>query len=195
LGTVIIGGKAYQTININGQTWLAENLDYEFSGLVVGASGSSDSEPRANYYNNDKTNYGQYGLLYNWAAVNYLEQNKASLIPGWHVPTIDEINAMIANVGTYQYAGTYLKGLSANGKDWFKFNLLMGGMYYSESGTDTFQHNGNYGMIWSATSRDTDKAYYKYFSAGSSEVLDSYYYSYDGNKKTQYSLRLVKDSA
>ena len=81
-----IGGRVYNTVIIGGKEWMAENLDFKFSGLAIG-QGSSSSEPRANYYSNNESTYGvngnKYGLLYNWIAVKYLEDHKSELIPGW----------------------------------------------------------------------------------------------------------------
>jgi uncharacterized protein (TIGR02145 family) len=83
---VEIGGRRYPVVKIGNQLWMAENLDYAWSGLTIG--GSIGSDPRANYYDNDETTYGwsgyKCGLLYNWAAVAEL----ADLLPdGWHIPS------------------------------------------------------------------------------------------------------------
>ena len=56
-----IGGKVYRTATIGGKVWLAENLDFKFSGCAIGQSGASSSEPRANYDNNDETANGWTG--------------------------------------------------------------------------------------------------------------------------------------
>ena len=107
-----IGGRVYNTVIIGGKEWMAENLDFKFSGLAIG-KGSSSSEPRANYYSNNESTYGangnKYGLLYNWIAVKYLEDHKSELIPGWHVPTTTEWDALATAVGGSGVAGTKLK--------------------------------------------------------------------------------------
>lgn len=81
----------------DGKVWMAENLDFAWSGLTVGGSGTS-SNPKANYYDNDEVTYGwngrKCGLLYNWYAAKHLEDNKSTLIPGWHVPTKAEWDAL-----------------------------------------------------------------------------------------------------
>jgi uncharacterized protein (TIGR02145 family) len=107
--TVTIGGKEYPTVTLpDGREWLALNLDYAWSGLSVPTSGASDStSPQAMYYNYDESTYGwnglKRGLLYNQYAVSYLETNKATLCPGWHVPTRDEFDALITALGGYEY--------------------------------------------------------------------------------------------
>lgn len=186
----IIGGRTYRTVIIGGKEWLAENLDFKFSGLAIGQSGTSSSEPRGNYYNNDEATYGvngnRYGLLYNWIAVMYLEDNKSSLIPGWHVPTDAEWDALAMAVGT-SVAGTKLKSTtdwsSGAGTDDYGFSILPAGYYYGNSG-----YLGSYAYFWTATVWSGYK-FFKYFStdasmsSGNSSSIDN-----------QYSLRLVKDN-
>ncbi len=117
-GYVTIGGRQYKTVTIGNQEWLAENLDYKFSyngsTLPIGRSGTP-STPAAWYYNNNEASYGidgtyKCGLLYNWYAAKYLDDNKATLLPsGWHVPTLSEWNTLITNVGGISVAGLNLK--------------------------------------------------------------------------------------
>ena len=105
LGTADIGGRTYRTVTIGNQTWMAENLDYKFSGCAIGTSGSS-TEPCANYYDNNETAYGidgtyKCGLLYNWPAAKFLSDNRAVLTPGWHVPSDTEWDTLVNTVGGY----------------------------------------------------------------------------------------------
>ncbi len=97
--SVKIGGRRYPVVKIGNQLWMAENLDWKFdvngSQIPIGQSGTP-STPSAWYYNNDEANYGidgtyKCGLLYNWYAAKYLDDNKAILLPdGWHVPSKTE---------------------------------------------------------------------------------------------------------
>ncbi len=123
-----IGGRTYKVVRIGNLYWMAENLDFNFSGLVLGHSGTSETEPRGNYYDN---NSSSYGILYNWPAVKYLEDNKASLIPGWHVATSAEWDALVTAVGGTATAGTKLKSttdwLSGAGTDDYGFSALPAG--------------------------------------------------------------------
>ena len=182
-----IGGRTYRSVIIGGKEWLAENLDFKFSGLAFGQSGTSSSEPRGNYYQNNASSYGKYGILYNWIAVKYLEDNKSSLIPGWHVPTTAEWDALALAVGGTSVAGTKLKSTtdwsSGAGTDDFGFSALPAG-YYSGS----FDYLGSYAYFWTATEYGSSYAYGRYFDTGAS--MNSSY----GIKYGQYSVRLVKDS-
>lgn len=188
---VTIGGRVYRTVVIENQEWLAENLDYKFSGLIVGENGTSETEPKANYYNNNEATYGvngnKYGLLYNWPAAKYLNQNKAILLPeGWHVPTTTEWNTLATAVGGASTAGTKLKSTtgwsSGAGTDDFGLTVYPAG-YYGGSFYDLGSSTG----FWTITENGSIFAYRSYIGQG--ENINTF----SGGKFYQYSLRLVKN--
>lgn len=192
-GTTDIGGRTYRTVNIGGVTWLAENLDYKFSGCNIGGSGTP-STPNAWYYNNDEATYGidgtrKCGLLYNWYAVKLLNDNKATLCPGWHVPTDDEWTALANAVGGTGVAGTRLKAADVSwatswgGTDDYGFGVLPAG-YYSGS----FRYVGSFASFWPVTESGSN-AYGRYFDTGAT-MGQSTYGKYDGR-----SVRLVRDAS
>lgn len=189
---VEIGGREYRTVNIGGVTWLAENLDYKFSGCNIGGSGTP-STPNAWYYNNDEATYGidgtrKCGLLYNWYAVKLLNDNRATLCPGWHVPTNDEWTALANAVGGASTAGTKLKAANVSwatswvGTDDYDFGVLPTGNY-----DGNFNDVGFYSSFWTITESGSD-AYRKGFDNGAamSQATRSKYYG--------FSVRLVKDA-
>ena len=190
-GTDSIGGRTYPTVNIGGKTWMAENLDLRTDGITIGTTGSP-STPAAWYYNNSAETYGEhgnkYGLLYNWYAVKHLIDNAATIIPGWHVPTTSEWDALATAVGGSSTAGTKLKSTtgwsSGNGDGSYGFAAFPAG--YQNSGS--FYNLGSYANFWTATEFSSSNAYSRDFSTGAS--MTSYYY----NKSHGYSVRLVKDS-
>ena len=185
-----IGGRVYDTVIIGGKEWMAENLDFKFSGLAIG-QGASSEEPRANYYQNNESTYGvngnKYGLLYNWIAVKYLEDHKSELIPGWHVPTTTEWDALATAVGGSGVAGTKLKSTtgwsSGNGDGSYGFAAFPAG--YQISGS--FSNLGSSAYFWTATENSSSNAYNRSFNSGASMNSNSY------NKSRGYSVRLVKD--
>lgn len=192
--TTTIGGRVYRTVTIGGSTWLAENLDYKFSGCGIGGTGTP-STPNAWYYNNDETTYGidgtrKCGLLYNWHAVKLLNDNRSELIPGWHVPTREEWDSLANAVGGTSVAGTRLKAANVDwatswgGADDYGFGVLPAGNYYG-----SFNYLGSNAYFWTATENSSSNAYYRFFDKGSS--MNSFYDS----KSNGYSVRLVKDSA
>lgn len=189
--TVTIGGRTYETVKIGDQVWLAENLDFVFDGLVVG-QGASSSEPRANYYANDEGTYGwsglKYGLLYNWIAVKYLEDHKSELMPGWHVPTDADFNALFNAVGGTAVAGKKLKSTtgwsSGNGDGSYGFEAFPAGSQDSGS----FGYKGRYTGFWTSTEHSASTAANYNFNTTSTT------YMYNNDKSYCCSLRLVKDS-
>lgn len=95
-----IGGKQYPVVTIGSQKWLGANLDYKFSGCNFNPETWADGNPNCCYYGGGASEYKTgYGLLYNFAAVQLLEANKASLIPGWHVPSEAEFNTLLSTIG------------------------------------------------------------------------------------------------
>lgn len=192
--TATIGGRVYRTVTIGGVTWLAENLDYKFSGCGIGGSGTP-STPNAWYYNDDEATYGidgtrKCGLLYNWYAVKLLNDNRSDLIPGWHVATRDEWDALVNAVGGASIAGTRLKAANVSwatswrGTDDYGFGVLPAG--YRSS--DNFSSVGTNAFFWLPDDVSGSNAYYKVFSGSS--IL-----SEQNSKNYGFSVRLVKDSA
>lgn len=191
-GPADIGGRTYRTVTINGVTWLAENLDYKASEIAIAPSGSPGT-PAAWYYDNNESTYGEngnkYGLLYNWHAVKYLNDNRATLIPGWHVPTTSEFDALASAVGGADVAGSKLKSstgwTSGNGTDDFGFAAFPAGVRSSGS----FYDLGSNTYFWtSSADYSYEDAYYRYFGTGASMSSNT------GSKKyLAFSVRLVKD--
>ena len=190
--TTTIGGRVYRTVTIGGVTWLAENLDYKFSGCRIGGDGTPTT-PNAWYYNNDEATYGidgtrKCGLLYNWYACKLLNDNRATLIPGWHVPTNDECTALANAVGGTSRAGTKLKAANVSwatswgGTDDYGFGFLPAGGYYG-----SFANVGSCANFWAITESGSN-AYYRGFETDA-PMYQGTYYKYVG-----HSVRLVKDS-
>lgn len=205
---VVIGGKTYPTVVMpDGKEWLAVNLDYAYSGLSVPtSSASSVTSPQAMYYNYNESTYGwngyKCGLLYNWYAVNYMETNKATLFPGWHVATANEWDALgtaINGVGGSNIAGTKLKTQDGtfggnwptgwNGTDDYGFSVSPGGVFYS-----SFKNVGSNAYFWTPTIVSDDPEYADYafistFGTGTGLILNV------DRKRYQFYVRLVKDTA
>ncbi|MFO8021240.1 MAG: fibrobacter succinogenes major paralogous domain-containing protein, partial [Perlabentimonas sp.] len=131
-GTVVDADEnIYNTVEINGLIWMAENLrTTKFTGGntitqgTIGTDWDQITEPAYTIYTlnggpNDNVNategiesIGQmmqdYGALYNWYAV---EDNR--ICPtGWRVPTIIEVQQLINHLGGFEVAGTTLKSTS-----------------------------------------------------------------------------------
>ena len=106
--------NTYRTIKIGNQTWMAENLrttkynDGTAIPLVpAGPSGWAGlSTPAYCWYLNNEAKYkNNYGALYNWYCVN-----TDKLCPaGWHVPSYEEWETLIAFLGGDSIAGAELR--------------------------------------------------------------------------------------
>lgn len=114
-------GKKYCTVTIGYQTWMAENLNYQVEGSYC--------------YDDDPANCSEYGRLYEYDA-------SANACPsGWHLPSKEDFETLVALVGGRDTAGVILKSTSgwvyekrdANGVDMFGFSVLLAGGR-SESG-------------------------------------------------------------
>jgi len=210
--SVKIGGRKYPVVKIGNQLWMAENLDWKFTGCDIAPAGSP-STPSAWYYNNDEVSYGidgtyKCGLLYNWYAAKYIDDNKATLLPdGWHVPSFGEYETLctvVAPEGAGYHvnykAGRKLRAIDGyivssspiwpsdwNGNDESGFHALPAGSrdYYGN-----FSGLNDYSCIWSITPVGKEDNIY-YFQMWKGEESASY--SAWGNKLTGFSIRLVKD--
>ena len=133
--SVEIGGRVYPVVQIGNQLWMAENLDWKWSGLNMGMNSNIQS---AVYYNNDASTYGingyKCGLLYNSHAADYLEANKSTLLPNdWRVPTLADFTTLKNYINDSSNDGYKLSksGLSWapnwNGSDDFDFSMIPSG--------------------------------------------------------------------
>lgn len=189
--TVTIGGRKYPVVQIGNQLWLAENLDYRWPNLAIGGLAYSFS-PHANYYNNDSATYGvdglRYGLLYNRAAIQYLESNKNDLLPaGWRVPSLNNLNALVNSVsGDASKLKSTSGWVSGNGDNSTGFAAVPSGYnnayIYYENGFGYIGSEGYYGSKTGNGSiegrRFSTNNTVSYFSVGETR---------------QVSLRLIKD--
>ena len=138
--TITIGGRAYRIVTIGNQQWMAENLDYTWSGLTVDpyGVGSYNIQRKTNYYDNNPTLYSQYGRMYDWYAADHLNSNLATIIgsrlasDGWHVPSPTDFDTLVTYAGGSSTAGTKLKATSGwsgrGGTDDYGFTWLPGGL-------------------------------------------------------------------
>ncbi len=169
-GSATLGGKTYQTVRINGLTWMAENLDYEV--------------PDSWCYDNDPANCRKYGRLYTWAAAK-----QACAAVGWRLPTDQEWRDMAKHFGgadddARDGGKAAFQALVVGGNS--GFSALLGG----SRGTDGSFYLLGYlsGLYWSATENGSDDAWNYNFNGGSGKLL-----RYRSNKAVGFSCRCVQD--
>ena len=114
-------GQTYRTVKIGDQVWMAENLNYAYTGVPFKGSYTSDSTSWC--YGDDPANCAKYGRLYTWAAAmdsvgtrstngkgcgcretcSVASAGSATLVrgicpKGWHLPSQAEWEALIVAV-------------------------------------------------------------------------------------------------
>ena len=205
-------GQTYKTVTIGTQIWMAENLNYAYTGVPYnfvydGRNYTSDSTSWC--YDNVPANCTKYGRLYTWAAAmdsvgSWSTNGKGcgygkvcsptypvrGVCPeGWHLPTKAEFETLFTAVGDSSTAGKRLKSTSGwnssgNGTDAYSFSALPAG--YRSSWGSYYYADGNNAVFWSSTE-----------SANTAYLMNLDYYgntdlNHD-NKSDGYSVRCVKD--
>jgi uncharacterized protein (TIGR02145 family) len=193
-------GNVYHTIKIGSQIWMVENLKVTklndgtiLPNEVDNSAWLSSSTPAYCWYNNDSVaaTSSAVGALYNWYAVN-----SGKLCPaGWHIPDVDEWNALVAASGN-EIAGGALK--EAGTSHWSLpntgatnstgFNAIPGGFRHSVTGG--FKDFNFLCSLWSSTENPNEtSAAFTWNLSYKSEALTSY----SSPKTAGASVRCVKD--
>lgn len=149
--TATIGGKQYRVVKIGSQIWMAENLDYMYSGLHNDAYQYKDAKS-AHYWAKDGVVDRSRGLYYNYEAAYYLytmTNTWSTELSGFRVPGVVDYNTLINRVGTSSTAGLHLKSTTGwnsgfEGDNSSKFNAKPYGYIASSVDGSLFPINNNY---------------------------------------------------
>lgn len=209
-GTMTDGrdGQIYKIVKIGKQIWMAENLNYAYTGVPYNYSGNT-SDSTSWCYSNAAANCTKYGRLYTWAAAmdsvgTWSTNGKGcgygktcsptypvrGVCPeGWHLPTQTEWNTLFTAVGGQSTAGKMLKSTSGwnssdNGTDAYSFSALPAGYRYSSG---NFILEGSFASFWSSSESYSRGAYRMALDYNDNAFLDGDY------KDLGYSVRCVKD--
>lgn len=209
--------KEYGWIKIGNQVWMTENLAYlpkvdnrtslsnmsDESFLVYNYTPDENLDEVSQVANAKSTsNYGKFGVLYSWKVV----ENNNVCPAGWHIPTYEEWNQMIAylegfstfsadNIGRKLAASSgweissYFNeiGYGGGGDNVLGFSAVGGGMATASS----FIWGKQIGYYWTPTIDPAQQYYpvkgkgFDYRHAG----IDHEYLS----KEEAYSIRCIKD--
>ena len=204
-------GQTYKTVKIGTQTWMAENLNYAYTGVPFD-HGYYTSDSTSWCYDNDPANCAKYGRLYTWAAAmdsvgKWSTNGKGcgytntcsptypvrGICPeGWHLPSYDEWNTLFTAVGGISTAGAKLKSQTGwaaydgiTNEDTFGFSALPAG-YRDDCGD---YYDVGYGAyFWSLTEGNSRRTYLVNLYYGN-DYADLYY----NGKNYGRSVRCVKD--
>ena len=204
-------GQEYKTVDINGQTWMAQNLNYADSV-------KTPSLRHGNWCYNDILDYCKLGgRLYSWSAAidsvklaNAAEdplkcgfgdtcsvpENVQGICPsGWHLPSGDEVRALgefsksmflgfmpLVSVGGWHYD----KILDGAG-DSFGFSMLPMG-YRDPARGGFFNGVGSVGVLWTTGQDDVEKSEAVNFTGSEGQ-----FFFQPEDKRRGFSVRCVKD--
>jgi uncharacterized protein (TIGR02145 family) len=126
-------GQQYKTIEVDGRTWMAENLNYKTDNSLC--------------YDDNADNCKKFGQLYTW------QDASTSCPAGWHLPDDAEWSHLINFYGGIWEAGKELKEGGNSG-----FNVLMAG-YHDKEGF--YGKIGESSYHWSATEQNDTYASFK----------------------------------
>jgi len=207
-GTLSYQGQTYRTVKIGGQTWMADNLNYNASGSVC--------------YGNESSNCATYGRLYDWATAmdldpscnfsacaSQVQSTHRGICPsGWHIPSNEDWDKLYryadGTSGTsspydsptaskhlkaktdWSYCGPSGSGSSYSCEDTYGFSALPGG--FGSSG-GSFYSVGAYGSWWSSSSEGN--SYYAYYRYMNYLIEDANWNN--GDKTFLFSVRCLQD--
>ncbi len=178
-------GKVYKTVKIGNQVWMAENLAYK-------------TESGCWAYDDDENNVKNYGYLYDW-------ETACSVCPeGWHLPSDEEWKQLEMALGmsrseadkskSKKYRGRSVGSKMKNTSGWEEngngtnssgFTGLPGGWRNKDG---NFYRIGSNGSWWSSSEASSDDAWQRLLSCGGADVG-----RYDGNRRSAFSVRCVRD--
>jgi uncharacterized protein (TIGR02145 family) len=174
--------KTYQTVQIGGQCWMAENLNY--GTVIVSIQDQFDNcIPEKYCYSDIPANCITYGGLYQWdEMMAYYDSSGSQGIcpPGWHVPSESEWLLLFSNYVNNGYAGAALKATGFSG-----FNALVSGVNFFNR---SFSYNNFAGFYWSSVSEGPYKAW-----AHGMNSYDPSVSFYPSSRSNAFSVRCIKN--
>ena len=204
-------GQVYRTVTIGDQVWMAENLNYAYTGVPYKYKDNT-SDSTSWCYDNDPTNCAKYGRLYTWSAAmdsvgTWSANGKGcgygvqctpiypvrGICPeGWHLPNDTEWDTLFVAVGGSEVAGDVLRSQTGwdnngNGTDAFGFSALPAGYRYHYEGQ--FLYAGSEVHFW--TSLDRHNEFVREMTLDVRKC-DNWCQD-DKNKSSAISVRCVKD--
>lgn len=209
-------GQSYKTVKIGTQTWMAENLNYAYTGVpykfVDNESKEYTSDSTSLCYNNDPSNCTKYGRLYTWAAamdsagfwsVNGMGCGYYKICmptypvrgvcpEGWHMPSKDEWGELLNFVGQLGATGSVLKSTVG-----WKDSEDGSGNGYDSFGFSAipagkgspYDGKGFAALFWSSSTNNGDMYSFRV------NLCHNYYYHFLdlAGRDWAYSVRCVKD--
>ena len=203
-------GQTYKTVMIGSQTWMAENLNYAYTGIAY-STPAFISDSTSWCYRNMESYCEVYGRLYTWSAAmdsaglvseangvvargtdKKCKPNKPhqGICPeGWHVPTQSEYDALYKKIGGEKIAGFKLKSTTGwaengNGIDAVAIDIKPAGIRYDDG---IYEGMNGSATLLSASEHEIGGAYVQRF------IKTGVVYPQPFSKSQGASLRCLKD--
>ena len=169
-------GRIYRSVEIGGQTWMAENLNYAYR------QPSSLWDSSSFCYDNDTANCDKYGRMYTWSAVmdsagifgdggkgcgfgiacNPGRSVRGVCPEGWRVPNYDDWSRLKDFAGGIDSAGYYLKDAESGGVDAYGFSAKLSGFHIHFE--TAYTQKDSAGVFWTTTEKEGKSVYlYRFF--------------------------------
>jgi uncharacterized protein (TIGR02145 family) len=178
--TDVRDGKIYQTIQIGGQCWFAEDLNY---GTEIPSSQHQRDNCISEKYHNPASGIQHPASVYQWDELMQYDEavsTQGLCPPGWHVPTEADWNTLFANYISNGFAGSPLKYSGFSG-----FNALL---YGARHLNEKWAYAGFATFFWSSTVHSTNKAW-----AHGMNDADPSVSVYPAFRTNAFSVRCLKD--
>ena len=189
-----LSAQEFETIQIENQTWMQENLDVErfrngdlipkVSDFEEWRKSYENEQPAWCYYENDSILGQKHGKLYNWYAVT----DPRGLSPvGFHVPNKDEWEILF---------DTFKDTTLTNGIDFWSndvqndhkgFRAIPSGGRFEEAAVEFFYYLNVEAWWWTTTEMDQHMAFCVSYHVNYDAQISDYY------KDTGMSVRCIKD--
>ena len=210
-------GQSYGTVQLGSQCWMSRNMVYN-NGCSNAPWTNNLDTGWCGCYNNNEANCNTYGRLYQWSAAmnsSTVESEQGVCPSGWHIPTINEILALLSYLSSasntqYQCGGNssyIIKSLAATSSSWTSNSTVCSpGNNTSTNNSSMFNAPGSgykdrsngvycYGLgtgcfsMWSSTQyAPYDRAFYRIFCYDSNTIGCCGSYKADAR-----SIRCLKD--
>ncbi|MEI6048947.1 MAG: FISUMP domain-containing protein, partial [Bacteroidota bacterium] len=194
-----IDGNIYNTVTIDAQVWMAENLkttkynNNESIGTTstINLNISTETNPKYQWaFDGNEDNVATYGRLYTWYAVT----DSRKICPAnWHIPTDAEWTTLTNYLGGESVAGGKLKETgttiwktpNSGATNESGFTALPGG---SRNSNGDFVLINSFGYWWSSKEYVTANGWYRIMRYDDITVFRSY-----SDKKIGYAVRCLMD--
>ncbi len=192
-----IVGNTYETVNIGGHVWMAENLrttQYADGTPIPNITDDTQWDSQTSgawcWFDNNSSNAMPHGRLYNWYAVDDTE-----LCPtGWSVPSDTDFENLATALGGLSEAGGKMKEKGTN--TWVSPNtgatnesgftaVGSGGRVFQGAFSTLFGYGAQF---WTTSEHDASKAWYYSLSYNSDNLA-----TFAVNKQYGYAVRCIKN--